>query len=157
MEVKCSAGPMRRETAQMVHVHDALEASQIALRLPALPVETGQVLFGELAGIQQRGDHDHHCRAKSTLVHLDADFAEEEGVREGGVRLGIEPWGPGGLLPVHHVIVWPQTASPPQVGTAQVVFPEDDIHTALGQQAEVKPPAALAIASDNIPWSTGIV
>src|SRR6266571_5711909 len=99
MYVKFITGTMRRETAKMVHLHNALEASQIELRLPALPVETGQVILGKLVGIQQRGDHDHHLRAKSTLWHVDADFAEEECVREGGVRLGIQPLGPGRLFP----------------------------------------------------------
>ena len=155
MDIKFITGTMRRETAQMVHVHDALEASQIELRLPTLPVETGQLLLGTFVGIQQRSDHNHHLCAKPPLWHMDADFAEEECVRKGGVRLGIQPWGPGGLLPVPDVIVWPQTTSPPKVGTAQVVFPEDDLHTALGQQGDVKPPAAIAIAYDNIPRSKG--
>jgi hypothetical protein len=148
-------GTMRRETAQMVHWHDALEASQMARRLPALPGETGQGILGTRVGIQPRGDHDHPCRAPPTLLPLEADVSEEACVREGGVRLGLQPWGPGGLLPVHPVLVWPQTTSHPQVGTAQVVLPEADLHTALGQHDEGKPPAAISIASDTIPRSTG--
>lgn len=97
-------------------------------------------------GLQECGDYDHHLRTKPTLCHVDADFAEQKCVREGGVRLSIQPLGPGRLLPVHHVIVWPQTVASPKVGTAQVVFPQDDIHTALRQQDDVKPPAEIAIA-----------
>jgi hypothetical protein len=132
--------------AEVIHLHHGLETPQIELRLPTLPVETGEVRLRKLAGIQQRGDHDQHLGTKPTLWHVDADLPEEDVVGKSGVRLSIQPLRAGGLLPRHHVIASSQTMPRPKVGPAEVVFPEDGINASLRQQDYVKPPTEISIS-----------
>lgn len=99
-----------------------LDAAQIKFRVPAEPVQFGDVPRGILLRVGQRRDDVDRPRATAGFHDAEAEFAEQQRLGEARVGLGVHPLWSLRTGPLDQVIIFAQPPAAAEITVPQVML-----------------------------------